>query len=381
MSDVIKLTQELIRCPSVTPKDEGAQDILAEALTAVGFECHHLPFGEGDARIENLFARIGSSGPHICYAGHTDVVPSGPTEEWTFDPFDPQIKDGILYGRGVSDMKGSVAAFTTAAIDYVKKHGAPENGSISLLITGDEEAVAINGTVKVLEWMKDNNHVPDVCIVGEPSNPTELGQEIKIGRRGSLTGELRVRGKQGHVAYPERGHNPLPTLAAMGAALATYKFDDGTEFFPPTNLELTTIDCGNPADNVIPGFGFLRFNIRFNDLWTPDKLSEKLHDIVRSVSEDYEMHTRCGAESFLTAPGEWSNIVQKAVEEHTGRTPELSTKGGTSDARFVQAYCPVVEFGPINDSIHQIDEHARVDDLEKLTAIYERMIELYLQGV
>lgn len=379
MSDVIELTQELIRCASITPKDEGAQSVLAEHLSAAGFECYHLPFGEGDERVENLFARIGTTGPHICYGGHTDVVPPGPEEAWTFAPFDPQIKEGVLYGRGASDMKGSVAAFTTAAIDYVTKHGAPEKGSISLLITGDEEGFAINGTDKVLQWMQDNNHVPDVAIVGEPTNPSHLGEQIKVGRRGSLTGVLDVTGRQGHVAYQDLADNPLPRLIKMADALSDYQFDAGNDYFAPTNLEITTIDVGNPADNVIPGAARLMFNIRFNDQWDAKTIEGKLHEIISGVSPDYTLKTHSGAESFLTQPGSWSDIVTQAVKDITDKTPQLTTTGGTSDARFIQAYCPVVEFGPINASIHQIDENAKVSDIEDLTRIYERVIELYLK--
>ena len=378
MNDVIKITQDLIRCPSVTPKDEGAQELLAALLSDAGFECHHLPFGEGEERVPNLFARIGASGPHICYAGHTDVVPPGDESKGTYGPFNPEIKDGILYGRGASDMKGSVAAFAAGAIAHVNKNGAPENGSISLLITGDEEGVAINGTAKVLEWMDENGHIPDVSIVGEPSNPDQLGDELKIGRRGSLTCVVEVRGRQGHVAYPERADNPMPRLARVAAALSDYEFDTGNAYFPPTNLEITSIDVGNPTENVIPNAGTIHFNIRFNDIWDSDGLVAKLHEIIAGLSDDYQLDTRCGAVSFLTQPGAWSDVVSSAVEEITGRKPELSTKGGTSDARFIQAYSPVVEFGPINNSIHQIDEHAKVEDLENLTVIYERIIELYL---
>jgi succinyl-diaminopimelate desuccinylase len=343
MSDVIKLTQDLIRCPSVTPEDRGALVLLSKVLEDAGFTCYHLPFSDEHETVPNLFARIGEGGAHICYAGHTDVVPPGPEEDWTFGPFNPTIKDGILYGRGASDMKGSVAAFACAAIRYIKQHGAPENGSISMLITGDEEALAVNGTIKVLQWMAENGHVPDVSLVGEPSNPDHLGQEIKIGRRGSVTGEIVVRGKQGHVAYPQRADNPLPRLIKIADALSDYVFDNGTDFFQPTNLEITTIDVGNTADNVIPAKGFLRFNIRFNDTWTGESLIEKLHEIVKGACGEhaYEMNARIGSRSFLTQPGAWSDVVQKSVQDVTGLTPKLSTGGGTSDARFMHEYCPV----------------------------------------
>ncbi|MCB1532093.1 MAG: succinyl-diaminopimelate desuccinylase [Alphaproteobacteria bacterium] len=379
MSDVIELTQELIRCASVTPKDEGAQTLLAERLSAAGFECYHLPFGEGKELIENLFARIGTNGPHICYGGHTDVVPPGPEGEWTHGPFTPQIKDGVLYGRGASDMKGSVAAFTSAAIEYVREHGVPENGSISLLITGDEEGPAVNGTVKVLEWMKANGHIPDVALVGEPTNPDKLGQEIKIGRRGSLNGALCVTGKQGHVAYPQRADNPLPKLAKLAAILAEHEFDQGNDFFPPTNLEITSINVDNTADNVIPHQGRLRFNIRYNDLWNSETLDAKLREILDRTGLHYDLQTDESSKSFLTQPGPWTETVKGAVEEFCDGEVQYTTSGGTSDARFFPPYCPVVEFGPVNATIHQIDENAKVSDLEDLTKIYKRVIELFFE--
>ncbi len=373
--NAVDLTCDLIRCASITPLDEGAQELLAKELEAMGFECTHLPFED----VPNLFARLGTDGPHICYAGHTDVVPPGPEDQWTYGPFNPHIdENGVLFGRGASDMKSSVAAFPAAVSAFLDKHGKPQ-GSISLLITGDEEGVAINGTVKVLEWMRENNHIPDVCLVGEPTNPSELGEEIKIGRRGSFTGEIRIKGTQGHVAYPHRSDNPLPRFIKLLDILANIHFDDGSDFFAPTNLEITTIDVGNVADNVIPGAAQARFNIRFNDHWSSETLEQKIREELDKTGTEYELDTRCGAESFITKPGEWSDIIKQAVIEKTGRTPELTTTGGTSDARFVQKYCPVAEFGVINQSIHQIDENARVSDIEQLTEIYERILELYFK--
>ncbi len=381
MSDIIILTEKLIACPSVTPEDAGAQVALGAFLEGAGFTCHHLPFGEGAERVPNLFARIGSAeGPHLCYAGHTDVVPPGPAEKWTYGPFKPTIKDGVLYGRGASDMKGSVAAFACAAARYIKKHGAPEKGSISMLITGDEEGPADNGTIKVLEWMEQNGHIPSVALVGEPTNPSELGQEIKIGRRGSLSGTLSVSGKQGHVAYPHLADNPMPRLIKMVDALCDYTFDEGTEFFAATNLEITSIDVGNIASNVIPAGGRAVFNIRFNDTWSGETLSARLREILDGVGGQYELSLHEGSESFMTQPGPWSEVVKKAVAEITGKTPALTTSGGTSDARFIHKYCPVVEFGPINATIHQIDENAKVADLEALVEIYERVIEIYFNN-
>jgi succinyl-diaminopimelate desuccinylase len=372
---VIKLTQDLIRCASITPVDAGAQDLLAKVLKDSGFECFHLPFGD----VPNLFARIGNGGPHICYAGHTDVVPPGPDHEWTHGgPFSGEIVDGRLYGRGAADMKGSVAAFAAAAIAHVETHGAPKKGSISLLITGDEEAEATHGTVKVLEWMEEHGHLPDVALVGEPSNPAHLGQEIKVGRRGSLSGEITVKGKQGHVAYQKLADNPLPRMIKLLDALAGYSFDTGTEFFAPTNLEVTTVDTGNKADNVIPGAVFARFNVRFNDTWDAESLGQKIKEILDGVTKNYELKMRSSSPCFLTKPGPWLDTVKRAVEEITGETPALTTSGGTSDARFIQKYCPVVEFGPVNATIHQINENAEVTVLEDLEKVYARVLELYL---
>lgn len=376
MYNVIDIAKKLISCPSVTPEDAGAQDYLAEILTEMGFECHRLPFGDGSDHVPNLFARIGTQGPHICYAGHTDVVPTGPLDKWTSPPFEPTIRDGKLYGRGASDMKGSVAAFIAATSAYLEDNGTPK-GSISLLITGDEEGPAINGTVKVLEWMEKHGHIPDVAIVGEPTNPSELGQEVKIGRRGSYNGTLRVNGKQGHVAYQHIADNPLPRLIQMLDMLARYEFDQGNEFFPPTNLEITTIDVGNEATNVIPNSGTAVFNIRFNNLWTSQSLHQKITDILTSTDMEYELDWHSGAESFMTEPGDWSDIVIKAVNDVTGKIPEITTSGGTSDARFVSQICPTIEFGPINDTIHQIDENAGLDVLEGTTKIYQKILELY----
>lgn len=376
MLDVLSLTKSLIACPSVTPEDAGAQALLAEVLEGLGFECHHLPFGEGAARVPNLFARLGTGGPHLCFAGHTDVVPPGPEERWTYGPFNPHVEDGVLFGRGASDMKGAVAAYVSSVAAFVERHGVP-GGSISLLITGDEEADAINGTVKVLEWMEEHGHVPDVALVGEPTNPDHLGQEIKIGRRGSLTCYLTVNGKQGHVAYPHRADNPVPRMVKMLDALSSYSFDEGTEFFAPTNLEITTVDVGNTADNVIPAQVKAMFNLRFSDAWSSATLIEKIHEILKGVGGTYEIDFRRGAESFMTQPGPWPDIVQKAVHDVSGKTPDFTTTGGTSDARFIQKYCPVIECGAVNASVHQIDEHARVEHLEQLHQVYVRVLERY----
>ncbi len=373
--DVIELTQKLISCPSITPKDEGALVYLAEQLETLGFTCHHLDFGEGDDHVPNLFARLGTESPHICYAGHTDVVPTGPENEWTYGPFNPHIEDGILYGRGASDMKGSVAAFTAAVSQFLSEN--KPTGSISLLITGDEEGPAINGTIKVLEWMKENNHIPDVALVGEPTNPEHLGQEIKIGRRGSVNGTITVNGKQGHVAYQHLADNPLPRLSKMVTALSDHRFDEGSDFFNPTNLEFTTIDVNNATSNVIPDKGIAKFNVRFNDHWNGQTLSDEIRKILDNVSSKYHIDFSYNSESFITQPSEWTHLVQNAVEEITGKKPAYTTTGGTSDARFIVNYCPVVECGGVNESIHQINENTDVDVLKNISLIYQRVLKNY----
>lgn len=373
--NVIDLTKDLIACPSVTPKDEGALVYLAEKLKSLGFECHHLPFGEGEDEVPNLFARYGAEGPHICFAGHTDVVPPGPEDRWSYGPFNPHIEDGVLYGRGSSDMKGAVAAFVAAVSDFLDDH-KPE-GSISLLITGDEEGPAVNGTTKVLEWMKENGHVPDVALVGEPTNPDHLGQEIKIGRRGSLTGRLKVSGKQGHVAYQHLADNPMPRLIKLLDVLVEEKLDEGTDFFQPSNLEITSIDVGNMAENVIPNSGRAVFNIRFNDHWSSKSLKAHIKALLDKTGFEYELEFEGNAESFITKPGAWSEVVKNAVTDITGKTPDYTTNGGTSDARFIVNYCPVVEFGGLNKTIHQIDENASVKDLEDVAKIYTKILEGY----
>lgn len=376
---VIELTQKLIQCPSVTPADEGAQNVLIQPLKEMGFEIFNLPFeGRSSYPVKNFFARLtkdgGTGSPHINYSGHTDVVPVGDEAAWTHPPFSAAIDNGIMYGRGTSDMKGANAAFIAAISKFLGAH-KNFNGSISVMITGDEEADGINGTARILEWMEENNHLPDVCLVGEPSNPTVLGQQIKIGRRGAISGTLNVKGKQGHTAYQEAADNPLPRLSHMGVLLSAIQFDEGTEHFPPTNLELTTIDVGNKADNVIPAEGTLKFNIRFNTKWTAESLESKIRDALNQTSFDYnlEIH-KSNADPFMTEPGEWTDLISKIVKTHTGQTPALTTNGGTSDARFIARYCPVVEFGLTNQTVHQVDECLKITDLEKLVEIYSDII-------
>lgn len=373
MIDTVAILQNLIRCESITPVDAGAQAYLAEALRKLGFACHHLTFNG----VPNLFARLGNAAPHLCFAGHTDVVPPGPVDQWTHGPFNPVIENGRIYGRGASDMKGAIACFTAAMSAWLAKNETFK-GSISFLITGDEEGPATDGTVKVLDWMEQNNHLPDVALVGEPTNPTHLGQEIKIGRRGSLSGDIIVRGKQGHAAYPHLADNPLPRLVMLLGRLCDYTFDEGTEFFEATNLEVVSIDTGNAAYNVIPASANAKFNVRFNDRWTARSMQEKIKTLLASNAPCEITFLEGGAESFLSSPGEWADLVKRAVKDITGLEAKFTTGGGTSDARFVQKYCPVVELGAVNKTIHQIDESAELKDLEGLTNIYERVLELYL---
>lgn len=372
MTDPVSLAQALIRCPSVTPKDEGAQKILRDILQEAGFLCTALPFGE----VPNLFARFGTAAPFFCFAGHTDVVPPGDERIWTHPPFAGEIVNGRLYGRGAVDMKGGIACFVAAVHAFMKKHGRPK-GSIGLLITGDEEGPACDGTVRVLEWMKDHGHRIDVCLVGEPTNPEKLGDEIKIGRRGSLTGRLSVTGKQGHVAYPHLADNPVPRLVKILDALTDAILDRGSAYFQPSHIEITSIDVGNPVENVIPARATAVFNVRFSDRWTGAALEEKLRDIMDRVGSDYTIEFRHGAESFISQAGDFARLVALGVEDVTGRKPTISTKGGTSDARFIYKHCPVAEFGLINATAHHIDEFVEIDDLHMLTAVYVRILERY----
>jgi succinyl-diaminopimelate desuccinylase len=368
--DPVALTQDLVRCASVTPKDEGAQDVLVRALESLGFICTKLKFED----IDNLFARRGIDGPHFCFAGHTDVVPPGDDGAWTSPPFAAAIVDGRIVGRGASDMKGNIAAFIAALSQFT-----PAKGSISLLITGDEEGPAVNGTAKVLEWMEENGHIPDVCVVGEPTNSDRIGDEIKIGRRGSLSGTLTVRGVQGHVAYPHRADNPVPKLARMVDSLSSLTLDRGSAFFDSSSLQVTNIHVGNTADNVIPAQASARFNVRFNDCWTPQTLEMKIRSTLDKANVKYTLSLSYGADSFITKPGVLTNLVAHAVTDVTGRAPKLSTGGGTSDARFIQRYCPVVECGLINKTIHQVDEYVRIDDLQILEKIYLKILQGYFR--
>lgn len=376
--DPVELTQALIRRPSVTPEDAGALGVLEEALTPLGFACTRLPFAApGTPDVDNLYARLGTSGPNLCFAGHTDVVPVGDADAWTHPPFGAEIHGGVLYGRGAVDMKTAIACFAAATARFLEEQGGGFAGSISFLITGDEEGPAINGTVKVLEWMKARGEVMDACIVGEPTNTTTLGETIKIGRRGSLNGYLTQHGTQGHVAYPQHADNPLPKLVKLLDKLASTPLDDGTEHFQPSNLEITSIDVGNPATNVIPSAGRAVFNIRFNDLHTGDSLKHWLLENLASVGEHFDLDVSVSGEAFLTPPGLLSDVMSEAVKAVTGIAPELSTSGGTSDARFIKDHCPVAEFGLMNATAHKVDECVAVEDIHALTGIYANMIKGY----
>ncbi len=377
--DALQLARDLIRRPSITPEDAGALGVLQQALEKLGFTCHRLSFTDTDTPpVENLYARIGVNSPNFCFAGHTDVVPVGDQKSWSVDPFGGNIIDDVLYGRGATDMKGAIAAFVEAVSRLIDREGV--RGSISLLITGDEEGPAINGTKKVLDWMEKNGETIDVCLVGEPTNPSRLGEMVKIGRRGSLTGSLTVKGTQGHTAYPHLADNPIPRLIKMLDAISSVELDNGTEHFQPSNLQLTTIDTGNPATNVIPAQVKAGFNIRFNDLHTRASLTKWLHSQLDTVGEKYELDVKFSGEAFLTAPGEFSALITKSIKESTGIEPELSTSGGTSDARFIKDHCAVAEFGLVGQTMHKVDEQISVSDIRTLTNIYTDILDGYFTG-
>jgi succinyl-diaminopimelate desuccinylase len=383
-TDPVPLLQDLIRCKSVTPAEGGALTALENLLSTHGFVCHRLIFREpGTPDVENLFARFGSGAPHLCFAGHTDVVPEGILESWTHSPFAGEIADGFVYGRGACDMKGSVAAFAAAAIDFVRAAGKFK-GSVSFLITGDEEGPAINGTVKVLQWMRENGHVPDHCIVGEPSCVDRLGDTIKIGRRGSLSFTVTAEGRQGHVAYPHKADNPIPKLARLIDRIASAHLDGGNEHFDPSTLAVTTFDVGNPAGNVIPSRATARFNIRFSPEHSFASLKSWVDEEIARVRQEmggtWSVAALEGADAFITEPGAFVGLVQDAVERVTGVLPKLSTSGGTSDARFVKDLCPVLEFGPTNATIHQTDERIAIDELRATKAVYGRIIADYFSA-
>lgn len=368
------LAARLIQAPSVTPDPGGAQELLIDLLETHGFKITRLPFGEGADLTPNFFARWGSGSPHLCFAGHTDVVPPGAAADWTHDPFSGSVVDGIIYGRGACDMKGGIAAFVAGALSFLKKNPG-FGGSISLLITGDEEGHALFGTARVLEWMAAHNQIPDFCVVGEPTCPQTMGEVIKIGRRGSLNARIKVRGRQGHVAYPHRADNPVHRLIRLLHELTAEPLDAGTRWFEPSGLQVTSVDVGNPASNVIPAEASAALNIRFNDLHSGASLEGWIRTIASRHAPDAEIEVSVSGESFLTQPGPAVMALADAVREVSGVEPKLDTGGGTSDARFIALYCPVAEFGLVGTSMHQVDEHVRVEDVYMLTRIYERMLE------
>jgi succinyl-diaminopimelate desuccinylase len=382
MIDALSLTRDLVRCPSVTPADAGALAVLQETLASAGFAVQRVTFSEpGTPDIDNLYARIGSGAPHITFAGHTDVVPPGDERAWSSKPFAGEIKDGFLYGRGAVDMKGGIACAVAATLDYLKANDGKPKGSVSFLITGDEESVAVNGTIKLLKWAAERGEKFDHCILGEPSNVQELGDCIKIGRRGSQNAVLIVDGTQGHVAYPQRADNPIRGIVKLIAAANAEPLDAGTEHFQPSNLEFTSVDVGNETVNLIPGQVRARFNIRYNDCHTNASLRALVEQrVAKAAGEKVRWRidwAPANVEVFRTAPGTFTDLVVAAIEQVTGRRPDLNTLGGTSDARFIAQYCPVIEFGLVGQTMHGIDERVALSDLVRLTKIYRLALETY----
>jgi len=381
-ADPLAIARDLLRCPSVTPAEGGALKFLESVLEAAGFTVHRMTFSESGADdVENLYARIGSAAPNLVFAGHTDVVPPGDENAWAHPPFSGEVEDGELYGRGAVDMKGGIACAVAAILDHLAANGGKPKGSISFLITGDEEGVAVNGTPKLLAWTAERGEKFDHCLLGEPSNVEALGDTIKIGRRGSLNGHLIVTGKQGHVAYPLRAENPVRGLVALIAALQSEPLDAGSAQFSASHLEFTSVDVGNKTVNLIPGEARARFNIRFNDKHTLDSLKALIEQrTAKAAGGKIKFALKwepSNAGVFVTRPGPFTDLVSGAIAQVTGRKPELSTTGGTSDARFITQYCPVVEFGLVGHTMHQVDERVPVTDLTALTTIYRKIIDKY----
>src|SRR6266511_2576755 len=380
--DPIALARDLLRCPSVTPAEGGALGLLESVLKGAGFEIHRVTFAEpGTAPVENLYARIGSETPHLCFAGHTDVVPPGEAASWSHPPFGGEIAGDVLYGRGAVDMKGAVACAVAASLDHLAARGGKPKGSISFLITGDEEGIAVNGTVKLLKWAAERGESFDHCILGEPSNAASIGDTIKVGRRGSLNGTLVITGKQGHVAYPQLADNPVRGLVTLMSALMAVPLDHGSAHFDASNLEFTSIDIGNTTVNLIPGEARARFNIRFNDCHSQISLKTLIERLAADAARervkwriDWEPSN---ADVFFTGPSPFLDLVIAAIKDVTGVVPKLSTTGGTSDARFIKDYCPVLEFGLVGTTMHQIDERTAVADLVRLTAVYRKILDRY----
>jgi succinyl-diaminopimelate desuccinylase len=377
----LQLAKELIKFPSVTPVDAGIMKFLEKKLKTLGFKTKILEFREKDSQpVKNLYARLGNKGPNFCYAGHLDVVPAGNFKNWTVNPFKPSIKKGHLIGRGANDMKSSIASFVSAVSNFVTNN-RKFNGSISLLITGDEEGVAINGTKKVVDYLKKKKEKIDFCLVGEPTNPNKLGEMIKIGRRGSMTGKLSIIGIQGHVAYPQRANNPSTTLVQILKKLKEIKFDKGTKDFQPTNLEVTKINIDNFADNVIPGLANATFNIRFNNKHSSSSIKKKINQIIKKVSKKnnskFKIDYRVSGEAFLTRPNNTTFMIQDIIKKITKIKPQFSTTGGTSDARFIRKIAPCLEFGLVGKTMHKVDEAVSLSDLKKLTRIYTEVLKNY----
>ncbi len=380
--DPLNLSQALIKCPSVTPDTGEALDVLQDILSEMGFRCKQVSFSAADTPdVNNLYAKFGHSSPNFCFAGHTDVVPVGDLEAWTVDPFGAEIKKGMLCGRGASDMKTAIACFVAAVSRFIDTRDNNFKGSISLLITGDEEGPAINGTKKLLEWITEEGDVLDACLVGEPTNPNKLGDMIKIGRRGSLNGYLTVSGTQGHTAYPHLADNPIHLIVKMLETITSKELDQGTDHFQASTIQVSTIDVDNPATNVIPAKAKATFNVRFNDLHKATDIERWLREqfdmLTNQTDGSYDLITKVSGEAFLSPPGQLSAVLSGAVTEVIGRTPVLSTSGGTSDARFIKDYCPVAEFGMVGATMHKIDESVKLVDLEALTAIYTTTLKNY----
>ena len=381
MSEIINavdLTSKLIRCESITPNSAGAIELLISYLEPLGFKCKKINFGEGIEKVENLYARFGTKGPNICFAGHVDVVPTGDIEKWSIDPFGGEIKQGKIWGRGAADMKSGIAAFLSSVSNFLSKEKDLEKiGSISFLITSDEEGKAINGTKKVVEWLEEKQEKITACIVGEPTNVSEMGDTIKVGRRGSFTGFLKVKGVQGHVGYPHLADNPINSLIKMLEPFVKIYLDEGTENFQPSSVMVTSVDVNNNASNVIPGEVSATFNIRFNNLHTINSLKAMLKNQFNKITQNYEFDYYCNAEPFLTSDEFLKTTIEKAIKSVVKINPKQSTSGGTSDARFISKICPVIEFGLVGKTMHKIDENVDVDDITKLVSIYSFFLSNY----
>jgi succinyl-diaminopimelate desuccinylase len=376
--DPVVLSQALIRCPSVTPIDAGVLGVLQKELEAMGFTCHRLIFSEmGTEDVDNLYARIGTGSPHFCFAGHTDVVPTGDRKSWSIDPFGAEIVDGRLYGRGAVDMKSGVACFAAAVSRFLAERGRNFKGSISFLITNDEEAISINGTRKVLKWMAERGEKIDASIVGEPTNAKRLGDMAKIGRRGNMNAYLTVYGAQGHTAYPHLADNPIPRMAQMLSSITGDEIDKGNQHFQPTILQVTSVDVGNPALNVIPAKVDVKMNSRFNTLQTPETLERWIRERCDRAGGRYDLKIEANGDAFLTPEGPLSDLVAGVIGQVLGKRPELTTTGGTSDARFIKDYCPVIEFGLLGQTMHKVDENSTVEDIVKLADIYKAILDGY----